>query len=214
MSGGLQCKEEYRALRDEMLNFFTRVLVLFAASVAAFVTLTLKGLEQSDQWKGGLIFLLAILILLVAILLSLEFYRNLYSIGSYICVYFEDPNAGWHIRSRHMRLILKKKNVGGELNYLEKVNEPRTLSFAYFLMVTSLPILFFLHLGKPKCEAYYLLVSLLVIVSWVVTIVLIWCFLWNVYEDESTKGVARWSAYKIDCPEPKLEDICGNVRRR
>jgi hypothetical protein len=210
MNAILQPNDEYRVLRDEMLNLFTRVLIVFAATVAAFVTLTLKGLDQGDQLKGGLILLLAIVIVVAAILLSLEFYQNLYSIGSYICVYFEEPSAGWHIRSRHMRIVLRERPIGKKLIWLEKVNEPGTLSFAYLIMVTSLPLLFFLHFGIPRCGTNWIVASLL-FVFWIGAIVLL-CFLRKVYREGSENWVARWSAYKADYPQSKLKDICSNVK--
>ena len=205
MNTAVEPNDEYKVLRDEMLNLFTRIFLVFGAEVAAVISLFMTSIGKTDPLNSGLILLLAALLVVAGLLLSLEFYQNLYSIGSYICVYFEDPNVGWHMRSRHMRIELKHKKLKTELSWIEKINEPRTLSVAYALMIVSLPAMQLTRFGVPQSATGRIVLTAIILLCGA-AIYLLW-HLRKVYTQGSLKWIERWSNYKKLHPSVGLADL-------
>jgi hypothetical protein len=187
----IEDKEEYKALRDEMINLFTRVFVVLVAIFTAYATLSLKAIEQSDPKQMLAVLLVLSAFLVVGILLILAFYSNIYSIGSYIAVYFEGGKAHWHLRSRHMRILLANAHPNDPVPAIERINEPRTVSFAFFTMFLSLPLQFSWRFGIcAQCIGFVTLVAVFLFGCW-----LTWS-LQQAYTGGAKRWMRRWSSYK------------------
>lgn len=201
----IEAKDEYKVLRDEMLNLFTRVLVVLVAMFTAYATLSSKALDQSDPKMMLVVLLVLSMFLVVGVLLILAFYSSIYSIGSYIAIYFEGETAGWHMRSRHMRILLPDAHPNEPLRLIERINEPRTVSFAFFVMFLSLPAQFAWRFGiSGQYGAFSILLAVFFFGCW-----LTWV-LQYVYTKGAKKWMRRWSSYKEQRETdggPKLDEF-------
>lgn len=205
MTKGAEMRDEYKVLRDEMLNLFTRALAVFAGSVGAYVPLWLKGIDECNTFKGGVILLLAVGVLVAATLLILEFYQNAYAIGSYIIIYMEADNPGWHMRSRHMRIGLRDKSLETPLTWIEKVNEPRTMAFSYSIMFTLLLLVVCYRLYLFQSAANNVL-NLLIVLLWLFAMFLL-RHMQNAFTTGAPKWTKRWHIYKQKFPSVALQDL-------
>jgi hypothetical protein len=207
--GDMNWKDEYKALRDEMLNLFTRVLFVFGGSVAAFVPLSLKAIEADDPLKAGLILLSAGAVLVAAVLLTMNFYQNIYSIGSYICVYLEqkakDNEPGWHLRSRYMRIFLPNEPLGSPLRWFEQINEPLTLALSYAVMIILLFSVLIYRLFTCHVAALFL-VYFAVFAVLVVAGTLLWYSRMS-FPKGSQTWIQRWKNYKKNRPKISVDDL-------
>jgi hypothetical protein len=132
-------RDEYKSLRDEMVQLFNRAFVVLAAEIAAFTTLAWRGLEAGPASAFWLAFL-SQLLLLAGLGLSLMLYQHIYNIGSYILVFHESGKAegatgrsGWHARRRVFRLVTD--DMGG--HWYERLTETRTTSAAYGVILAA-----------------------------------------------------------------------------
>jgi hypothetical protein len=162
-------QDEYKALRDEMMNLFTRVWVVLVAMLTAFGTLSLRAHDRDDEQV--LVVLLILSVCLIAGVISIiTLYNNIYSIGSYIAVFLDGPGH-WHLRSRDMRIQLMADRLSDPVSFTERINEPKTVSLVLFAMFSSLPVQF-----ACKRDVSTHLPSLLILV---VVSTLGCCLTWN-----------------------------------
>lgn len=201
-------KDEYKALRDEMLNLFTRVFVVLVAIFTAYITLSLKAIDQYDPKQMLLILVILSAFLILGILLILAFYSNIYSIGSYIAIYLEGDKVRWHLRSRHMRIFLTNTHLNDPVPAIERMNEPKTVSIAFYMMFFSLPIQFVMHFGQSVVYIhwYYFLV--------LVATVFFGCWLTRnlsqSYVSGAKRWMRRWHRYSMKCAkdgEPSIDTL-------
>jgi len=196
---------EYAALRGEMMNLFSRILVVLVAMFTAYASLIIRSVEASSANQTVFFLLLLSILLSVGNLLVIAFYSNVYSIGSYISLYIEDSDPGWHLRSRYMRIKLANTGLDAPTSAIERINEPKTVSYAFLLMFLSLPIVFLwkYEVSNHQCAFYLLMMAFLIGC----------CLTWSLsraFTVGSPNWTKRWMAYKAmieEEGEPTVKSI-------
>jgi hypothetical protein len=122
--------DEYKSLRDEMLQHGNRVYVILAAEFAAVATLAWRGMAGATEHRVWLM-LISQCFVVVGLWLTLLAYQHLYIAGSYLCVFHEIDTPGWHLRRRDSVWRTLRKTT----YWFERLHEPRAIGCAYAMLM-------------------------------------------------------------------------------